>query len=57
MQFTDYFWFMRQRPDRAYIELQWIQRVVVSPQRQETQADGRIRLWASIEEVDGRYLR
>ena len=48
---------MRQRPDRAYIEIQWIQRVVVSPQRQETQADGRIRLWASIEEMDGRYLR
>ena len=57
MQFTDYFWFMRQRPDRAFIELHWIQRVVDSPHRQETQTDGRIRLWASIDEVDGRYLR
>ena len=57
MQFTEYFWFMRQRPDRAFIKLQWIQRVVDGPEREETQTDGRFRLWASIEEMDGRYLR
>ena len=57
MQFTEYFWFMRQRPDRAYIKLQWIGRVVDNPERQEAQADGRFRLWASIGEMDGRYLR
>ena len=57
MQLTDYFWFMRQRPDRAFIELQWIERIMNSPEREETQSDGRFRLWASIEEMDGRYLR
>ena len=46
MQFTDYFWFMRQRPDRAFIELQWIERMMESPEREETQSDGRFRLWA-----------
>ena len=54
MEFTEYFWFMRQRPDRAFIEFEWIERVVDCPERQETQADGRLRLWASIEEMDGR---
>ena len=57
MEFTDYFWFMRERADRASIELEWIERVVNSPERQEAQADGRFRLWGPIEEMDGRYLR
>ena len=52
MQFTDYFWFMRQRPDRAFIELQWIERVMESPERQVTQSDGRFRLWASLVGID-----
>ena len=48
---------MRQRPDRAAIRLEWIERVVERPAREETQQDGRIRRWASIVEMDGRYLR
>ena len=57
MKFTDYFWYMRQRPDRSFIEFDWIERVMDSPVREEIQIDGRIRLWGQISEMDGRYLR
>ena len=57
MKFTQYFQAMRQRPDRAVIQLGWIQRVVDHPVKQVIQQDGRIRRWAPIEEMDGRYLR
>jgi predicted ATPase len=57
MKFTQYFQSMRQRPDRNDIELAWIERVINHPFKQMIQADGRIRLWAVIEEADGRYLR
>ena len=48
---------MRQRPDRASIDLAWIERVVQHPIREMLQQDGRIRRWASIPEADGKYLR
>jgi len=48
---------MRQRPDRASIELEWIQYVIDRPEREVIQADGRIRRWASIVGAEGRYLR
>jgi len=48
---------MRQRPDRAAIRLEWIERVVAHPVREQCQQDGRIRRWAPIAEMDGRYLR
>lgn len=48
---------MRQRPDRASIKLEWIQRVIDHPEREVIQTDGRIRLWAAVPEVEGRYLR
>jgi hypothetical protein len=48
---------MRARPDRGAIEETWVERVVSNPERQEIQADGRIRLWARIEEAEGRALR
>ena len=48
---------MRERPDRAAIRLEWIERVVAHPVREEIQRDGRIRRWAPIAEMDGRYLR
>jgi hypothetical protein len=35
----------------------WIQRVIEQPVREVVQADGRIRRWAPIEEMGGRYLR
>jgi hypothetical protein len=57
MRFTRYFEHMRRRPDRAAIALEWIERVVAHPVREEIQRDGRIRRWASIAEMDGRYLR
>lgn len=46
MKFTEYFEAVRVRPDRAMIRLEWIE-----------QADGRIRRWARVEEMGGRYLR
>ncbi len=48
---------MRQRADRASIRLDWIERVVAHPVREQIQQDGRIRRWAPIAEMDGRYLR
>ena len=57
MKFTRYFEAMRQRPDRAAIQLDWIERVIQHPVREQVQRDGRIRRWAAIAEVDGRYLR
>ena len=48
---------MRQRPDRSGIRLEWIERVIANPVREHFQQDGRIRLWAPIAEMDGRYLR
>jgi len=48
---------MRDRPDRALIRLEWIERVVDQPEREMIQADGRIRRWAPIAEMEGRYLR
>jgi hypothetical protein len=57
MKFTRYFHAMRLRPDRAGIRMEWIEQVVARPVREIVQEDGRIRLWAPIAEVDGRYLR
>ena len=48
---------MRQRSDRASINLDWIQQVIEYPEKETIQADGRIRRWAAISEMDGRYLR
>lgn len=57
MKFTQYFLLTRQRPDRSPIATEWIERVVVSPDHQFIQADGRIRRWKRIPEADGRFLR
>lgn len=56
MKYTQYFLYTRQRPDRAYIKEEWIKFTVMNPVRTEQQADGRIKKWAKIEEVN-RYLR
>lgn len=48
---------MCQRPDRAVIRDEWIQRVINEPIKATIQQDGRIRRWARITEMDGRYLR
>ncbi|MGI8783045.1 MAG: hypothetical protein ACR2L2_05265 [Acidobacteriota bacterium] len=57
MKFTQYFQAVRQRPDRAAIQIEWIERVVKSPVREVVQADSRIRRWAPISEMEGKYLR
>jgi hypothetical protein len=54
---TQYFKAMRVRPDRAIIQDEWIQRVVDHPVNEKIQKDGRIRRWAPIAEMGGRYLR
>lgn len=57
MKFTQYFQYTRQRPDRAMILDEWIERVIRNPLREKIQADGRIRRWARIAEMDNRDLR
>ena len=57
MKFTQYFQAMRLRSDRAMIQLEWIQRVIDHPVKEVIQQDGRIRRWAPVPEMDGRYLR
>ncbi len=57
MKFTRYFEAIRVRPDRAIIRVEWIQQVIEHPEREVVQADGRIRRWAPIREMEGRYLR
>ena len=48
---------MRQRPDRVIIRLEWIQHTVDHPVCEVIQMDGRVRRWAPIPEMDGRFLR
>jgi hypothetical protein len=57
VKFTQSFQVMRLRPDRAIIQLEWIQRVIDHPVKEVIQQDGRIRRWAPVPEMDGRYLR
>jgi len=57
VKFTKYFEFIRQRPDRAIIRDEWIERAVKSPVKEIVQKDGRIRRWVSIEEMENRFLR
>jgi hypothetical protein len=48
---------MRTRADRAIIRDEWIERAMRNPIRQQVQVDGRIRRWAKVDEMAGRYLR
>jgi hypothetical protein len=36
---------------------EWLERAINHPLREAVQGDGRIRRWAKIEEMEGRYLR
>ncbi|MEW6609875.1 MAG: hypothetical protein AB1414_20925 [bacterium] len=56
MKYTQYFLFIKQRPDRAIIKDEWISDTIKNPVKTEVQSDRRIRKWKFIEEV-GRYLR
>jgi len=57
MKTTRYFDALRNRPDRAAIRDEWIERAIHAPVKEFIQADGRIRRWAQIREAEGRYLR
>lgn len=57
MKLTLYFQHIRARPDRAIITDEMIQFVINHPVAEVVQEDGRIRRWAAIEEMDGRFLR
>ena len=41
---------------RSYLKREWCERVLRDPEHTETQANGRIRHWGYIEEID-KYLR
>jgi hypothetical protein len=57
VKFTRYYHEMRKRPDRAVIGQECVQQAVDHPIRQVVQLDGRIRRWAAIAAMGGRYLR
>jgi len=57
MKVTEYFKYIRERPDRVIIKDEWIEQAMRKPIKEELQSDGRIRRWAKIEESGGRVLR
>ena len=57
MNVTAYFAAVRIRPDRAAIRDEWIERAISAPVREHIQADGRIRRWAQVPEMENRFLR
>ena len=56
MKTTNYFEYIRTRPDRAQILDAWIEEARVNPLRESRQGDGRVRRWLYIAERD-KYLR
>jgi len=54
--YTEYFEseVLRKRP---YIDKAWCEHVVMHFERWEVQANGRVRFWARLPELGGRYLR
>ena len=57
MKTTKYFDLIRNRPDRAIIQDEWVQHVIRHFEKKQVQSDGRVRKWAKIEQMEGRYLR
>jgi hypothetical protein len=56
MKFSQYFSYMRNRPDRARIRLEWIEETLNEPVHMEIQRDGRIRKWKWIRD-ENKFLR
>ena len=54
---TAYFDLVRLRTDRILIEDAWIEQAIRAPLCEKSQADGRIRRWARVPEMENRYLR
>lgn len=57
LKFTQYFIHLRSRSDRAIITDEMIKYTIDNPVKESIQADGRIRRWAPIETMNGKYLR
>ena len=57
MKATEHFKRPRLADDRKWIELEWIEHFIASPVAEHVQADGRIRRWGTVPELNGRYLR
>ena len=57
MKVTLYFEAIRNRPDRAMIREEWIEQAIRAPLRETLQADGRIRRWVQVPEMENRFLR
>ena len=57
MKVTAYFAALKSRPDRALIRDEWIERAISAPICERVQADGRIRRWTRVAEMENRYLR
>jgi hypothetical protein len=45
---------LRKRP---YIKIEWCERILKDSLAHEIQADGRIRFWGAVQELNGRILR
>jgi hypothetical protein len=56
MKHTNYFSYVKKRPDRASIEDKWIIETITNPIRIIIQSDGRLRKWSYIIE-EKKYLR
>jgi len=54
---TRYFEAVRSRPDRVIIREEWIAQAIRAPIRETVQADGRIRRWVRVAEMENRFLR
>ena len=57
MKVTRYFDAIRSRSDRALIREEWIEQAIQKPIRETVQADGRIRRWVQVPEMENRFLR
>ncbi len=57
MKATDYYRRRSAEAGRTYLSDDLCERVLAAPERREVQADGRIRFWARLPELDGRALR
>lgn len=56
MKCTQYFLHIIQKPDRAKIKMEWIERTMQNPDFAQVQSDGRMRKWKKIKE-EGKILR
>ena len=56
LKFTQYFFATRERADRAFIKIAWIEFAIFNLLKEEIQRDGRIKKWAYIDS-EQKYLR